>query len=128
MLIPFDNGGLLMAAENQCLGYLLVCEGKGVFDAAVGAVQCTPEQAVTHNATLSKMYLAGLDKNCAIGQGADFYYDEVTGRVTTWPGDLVGTAEPRRQYPQSVTFTRGGMRLRGKLCKGANCVFFRRVA
>lgn len=128
MLVPVNNHGMLMASENTPCGYLFDAGGKGIYCSNNGAVYCTPAEAAEHNRLLSKAFLDGLDKNCAVGQGATFYYAPATGHVTTWNGDTVANGTPGCRYRENVTFSRGGKKFRGRVQKDADCVFFKRVA
>lgn len=126
-MTPSNNGGLLMADAARCLGFLLDAGDKGIYCPNNGRVHCTSAEAAAHNALLSKMFLDGLDRNCAIGQGATFYY-HADGRVTTWTGALVATGTPGCRSRETVTFIRSGKKFRGRVHKDADCVFFKRVA
>lgn len=129
-MIPTNNAGLLMVPEtNQCLGFLLDAgQGRGIYDVAHGHIQCSAEEAAAHNKVLSAAYLKGLDLSCEVGQGATFYYARQSGQVTTWHGDIVANGTPGCRYRESVYFTRGGKKFRGRVQKDADCVFFKRVA
>lgn len=123
----FENeGGLLTYQEggvNHCLGYLMNFPGHGVYDATLGRVDVTPEDAQKHNQVFDEMMVKGLDENCQVGQGNNFY---VSGKVVkTWLGTVLGEAKKVRS---TYTFTRKGMTFKGKVPSGEEVGFFERVA
>lgn len=121
-----SESGLLTYEEdgvNRCLGYLLIAEGHGVFDANLGKVEVAPEAAQKHNTVFDEMMVKGLDENCQVGQGNNFYISGNT--VKTWLGTVLGEATKVRS---TYTFTRKGMTFTGKLPKGEEVAFFERVA
>lgn len=124
-----SDGGLLTYEHNgrkHCLGYLMNFKEHGVHDASLGRVDVTPEQANTHNAVYDKMMVEGLDKNCQIGQGGDFYINYEHNQVRTWLGTVLGTLG--RHSKTVFTFTRNNMEFRGRIRKDDDSVFFKRIA
>jgi len=123
----FDKeGGLLTYQEggvNRCLGYLMTFPEHGVYDANVGLVEVTSEEAKRHNEVFDEMMVKGLDENCQVGQGNNFYVSGNT--IKTWLGTVLGEATKSRT---TYTFTRKGMKFSGKLKKGEEVAFFERVA
>jgi len=121
-----NEGGLLTYQEdgvNRCLGYLMHFPDHGVYDATLGLVNVTPEDAQKHNAIFDEMMVKGLDENCQVGQGNNFYVSGNT--VKTWLGTVLGEATKKRS---TYTFTRKGMTFTGKLPAGEEVAFFERVA
>jgi hypothetical protein len=120
-----NEGGLFTYEDNgvnRCLGYLLVAEGHGVYDAEAGKVEVSPEDAQKHNQVFDEMMVKGLDENCQVGQGNNFYVSGNT--VKTWLGTVLGEATKVRS---TYTFTRKGMKFTGTLPKGEEMTFFERV-
>lgn len=121
-----DEGGLLTyEAEgvNRCLGYLMHFPEHGVYEASLGLVEVTPEAAQRHNQVFDEMMVKGLDENCAVGQGGQFYVSGNT--VKTWLGTVLGEAKKVRA---TYTFTRKGKTFKGKVSQGEETGFFERIA
>jgi hypothetical protein len=114
--------------EDRCLGYLMNFSGHGVYDASLGKVEVTPEQADTHNRLLDEALLKGLDENCQVGQGGSFYVGRHEGRtvVRTFLGTLVSADVSVNG--RSLTFRRNAKTFRGRLSKQHDLFHFRRVA
>ena len=97
--MKFDiDGGLITYAEGDtmfCLGYLLDAPGQGIYDATLGKVDVTSEQAQAHNRVYDQCLIKGLE-NCKIGQGNNFYVGDGVDRdsqvVSTWLGTRIGEA------------------------------------
>ena len=103
--MKFDiDGGLITYAEGDgtfCLGYLFEAPGQGIYDATLGKVDVTSEQAQAHNRVYDQCLVKDLE-NCKIGEGNNFYVgDEVyihgglvpyTEVVSTWLGTRIGEA------------------------------------
>ena len=109
------------AGVNRCLGYLLIVEGH-VYDASAGKVEVSPEDAQKHNQVFDEMMVKGLDENCQVGEGNNFYVSGNT--VKTWLGTVLGEATKVRS---TYTFTRKGMKFTGNLPKGEEVAFFKRI-
>lgn len=125
--IQVDDAGLVVLATNpsRVCGYLLELQGK-VFDADLGRVEVTPEQAKEHNRVFDEMIVDGLAK-CPIGKGNTFYHQEHEGthQVITWWGTMI---DPRaRVAGQTITFQYRGMIFRGRLGREHECFNFRRI-
>jgi hypothetical protein len=95
----------------------------GVYDADLGRVEVTPEVAQRHNQVFDGIMVKGLDENCAVGQGGQFYVSGNT--VKTWLGTVLGEAKKVRA---TLTFNRKGKTFKGKVSKGEETGFFERVA
>jgi len=126
--MKFDNLGSLITymqdGVEYCLGDLMHFQERGVFDPTLGLVDITPEDAQTHNRLLDEARIAGLDKNCEVGQGGTFYWSPERG-VTTFIGTKVADFKLRGKV---ITFSRAGKTYRGRTQKDAECFNFRRVA
>lgn len=144
-----ENFGSLITIKgtNTCLGDLLHANGQGTFDPEYGLVDVTKDEADAHNKALDKAKLEGLDKNCEIGQGSFFYYNEARSdkpaQVTTFLGTVVTndvvakpakTIQPHRfnkTHYWTITFRRAGKTYRGRLGNGVgsgNAFNFKRIA
>ncbi len=121
-----NDHGLIMSDENQCLGYLIHFKGHGVYDAEIGQVEVSPEEADEHNKLLDKMLLEGLDNNCEVGQCGSFYFNRELREVKTFLGELV--SDIVRLAGSIVTFERGGKVFRGRLSEDSDLLNFRRVS
>lgn len=75
--------------REECLGFLVCADGKGVFDSQHGRVAVTLEQAEIHNKLLSDALVAGLDTHCMVGEGNRFYYNRDAKTLTTFTGEVV---------------------------------------
>jgi len=126
MKIENQAGLLTVAGTNQCLGFLLNFEGKGVFDASYGQVEVKAEEVDPHNKILSSMMIKGLDENCQIGQGNYFYYDKKKNEVHTFTGELVSADVHVKG--QVITFFRNQKAYRGRLQKNGDSFNFRRIS
>jgi hypothetical protein len=98
--VVIENRGSLLTYKDRsgrdcCLNYLFYAPGMGVYDPSIGKVEVTKEEADTHNRLLSEALIAGLE-TCEIGQCGTFYRraSNTPSRieVTTWTGEVVGTA------------------------------------
>lgn len=123
--IKLENLGSLItiADTSNCLGYLLHFAEHGIFDASLGKVNVTPEQADTHNRLLDQALIKGLD-TCQIGQGNTFYWGG--NCVKTFTGTVVSYAVSHTG--KSVSFMVKEKKFRGRLHKDADCFNFTRVA
>jgi hypothetical protein len=99
---------------------------KHLFDANLGMVDVTPDQAKTHNDLLSAAEIEGLDKNCQVGQCGTLYFDPTKKVVHTWPGTIVSTLI--KLVGTRLTFFRDGKEYRGLLRKNEECFNFKRIA
>jgi hypothetical protein len=132
MNVVLENLGSLVTLKDgehdQCLGYLMSFAGRGVYDAALGRVEVTPEQADTHNRPLDEALLKGLDENCQIGQGGTFYVAKHEGGIAmkTFLGTPVSADVSVNG--QSLTFRRKGKAFRGRMSKRHDMFNFRRIA
>jgi len=85
-----DDGGLLTFTEGDdtfCLGYLFDYKDQGIYEANIGKVDVTPEQAQAHNKVYDQCLIKGLE-SCQVGQGNQFYVKD--GTVSTWLGTGIG--------------------------------------
>ena len=115
-------GSLITIADsNNCLGYLMNFPGHGIFDASLGKVDITPEQADIHNKLFDQALIKGLD-TCQVGKGNMFYWGG--NCVKTFMGTVVSYAITR--MGQSVTFMVKEKTFRGRLQKDADCFNFKR--
>ena len=132
MAVVLDNLGSLVThkdgVEDRCLGYLMQFPGHGVYDASLGRVKVTPEEADTHNRLLDDALLQGLDDNCQIGQHGTFYVGKHESRtaIKTFLGTLVSTDVSVNGH--SLTFRRKGKTFRGRMSRQHDLFNFRRVA
>jgi hypothetical protein len=132
MAVALENLGSLITYkdgdQDRCLGYLMNFPGHGVYDASLGKMNVTPEEADIHNRLLDEALLHGLDENCQVGQGGTFYVGKHEGRtaVKSFIGTLVSADVSVNG--RSVTFRRNGKTFRGRLSKQHNLFHFRRVA
>jgi hypothetical protein len=122
-LITFKDG-----EHDRCLGYLMHFKDHGVYDASLGKVEVTPEEADTHNRLLDEALLKGLDENCLVGQYGTFYVGKHESRtaIKTFIGTLVSADVSSNG--RSLTFRRKGKTFRGRLSKQHDLFNFRRVA
>lgn len=131
MAVVLDNLGSLVTHkdgdQDRCLGYLMQFPGHGVYDASLGRVNVTPEEADTHNRLLDDALLQGLDDNCQIGQHGTFYVGKHEGRtaIKTFLGTLVSADVSVNG--QSLTFHRKGKVFRGRMSRQHDLFNFRRV-
>ena len=124
------RGSLLTYRDNRaerCLGYLFVAPGRGVFEPTFGRLEVSEEEAHTHNQLLSAAEVAGLDTNCAIGLGGNFYTRREAGKtiVITWLGNEVSRDVQINRG--KILFRRNGMTFAGTLRREEDCFFFRRI-
>ena len=126
MITPLlhNKGSLITVTRPACLGFLIDFQDRGVYDAELGRVDVTPEEAKTHNALLSKAQIDGLDQNCEVGMGGTFYF--IDGKIQTWTGELVSRYVQRDG--NTVIFDRNGKRFQGELDPEADCFSFERIA
>jgi hypothetical protein len=135
MATQLENIGSLITYKGKdgsdvCLGYLMDFSGHGVYDAGLGKVNVSSEDAKRHNELLDGAMLDGLDINCPVGSGGRFYASkDITGRdiVETFLGTMVSAASHTTVNGNSITFQRHGMTFRGRLQKNAQCFNFRRI-
>lgn len=124
--MQLENDGGLFTYEakgvNRCLGYLLIADGHGVYDAELGKVDVSPGDGNRHNQIFDEMMVKGLDESCQVGEPWQFYIYGTT--VKTWLGTVLGEATKVRS---TYTFTRNGMKFVGKISKGEESGIFRRV-
>jgi hypothetical protein len=106
-LITYKHRG-----KDTCLGYLFYAPEHGVYDAAHGKFDVTPDHAEIHNKLLDQALINGLDNHCEVGQGNTFYHK--CGQIITWLGTEVGPA-PFAKYG---TFLRKGKRFRATFSRG----------
>lgn len=131
MTVALENVGSLITYkdgdEDRCLGFLMHFPGHGVYDAALGKVAVTAEQAETHNRLLDEALLKGLDESCQVGEGGTFYVGKSDGRtaIKTFLGTVVSSDVSTNG--QSVTFRRKGKTFRGRTSKQHDLFNFRRV-
>lgn len=123
-LITFQPEG---GGNEQCLGYLMHFEGRGVYEPSFGRVDVTPREADAHNAALSRAEIEGLDNNCRVGMGGTFYLGASGDKsvIRTFIGDLV--ADDVTARGRGVTFRRKGMTFKGHR-RDDDLLFFKRVA
>jgi hypothetical protein len=135
--LNFDGGLITHQCESGegrkcCLGFLFVHHGNA-YDAEYGRIDgVTEEEAVAHNLALDRALIDGLDNNCPVGKGSDFYLkgeSRITPTVSTWIGTIVGTAMIAEGTKQTYVMKRKGMTFRGSLHKRDDqYIFFKRVA
>lgn len=124
--MKLENLGSIITIEgkDECLGFLMHFEGRGVYDAAYGLVDVSPEQADTHNKLLDEALLKGLDENCQVGQRGTFYF--VGNEIRTFLGTVV--SDDLSINGRSVTFRRAGKTYKGRSSKQYDLFHFRRIA
>lgn len=122
-LITYRDG-----RTDRCLGYLFHGPAHGTYDAALGRVDVSREDADVHNQRLSEALVQGLDERCSVGMGGTFYCtrDGRVGRVTTWTGEIVSDDVDVRD--STITFRRKCMLFRGRLSRESDAFDFRRVS
>jgi len=131
MTVALDNLGSLITYkdgyEDRCLGFLMHFPGHGVYDASLGKIAVTAEQAQTHNRLLDEALLKGMDENCQVGKGGSFYVGHHEGRtaIKTFLGTLVSADVSTNGH--SLTFRRKGKTFRGRMSKQHDLFNFRRV-
>lgn len=131
MTVALDNLGSLITYkdedEDRCLGFLMNFTGHGVYDASLGKVNVTPEQADNHNRLLDEALLKGLDENCQVGQCGTFYVGQHDSRtaIKTFLGTVVSADVSIKG--QSLTFRRNGKVFRGRMSKQHDLFNFRRI-
>ena len=130
MAVVLENVGSLITFNDgdRCLGYLWHAEGHGTFDANLGRVDVSKDNADTHNRLLDDALLNGLDENCQVGQGGTFYVGQHEGRtaIKTFLGTLISADVSLKG--QSLTFRRKGRTFRGRMSRQHDLFNFRRVA
>jgi len=121
MIVYEKDGGMCI------LGYLMNFEGRGVFSPD-GKVDVTPEEAEIHNQAFSKAEIDGLDKNCEIGLGGQFYLIDRRGKPTvqTFIGAVV--SDDVSIKGNKVSFVRKGKCFAGKLDPDSDLFYFTRTA
>lgn len=126
----YDDGG-----RTYCLGYLVHFEGKGTFDAALGKVDVTKEQADAHNKLYEKAELKGL-RTCDLGLSGHLFYDEAKREIHTFLGSKVETRHITVRG-KVITFSivmdeekfhSAVGTFRGRLPKDSEGFFFKRIA
>lgn len=122
------KGSLITCGEDQCLGYLMVFPGHGVYDATHGIVDVTPEEAEIHNRLLDEAIIKGLDENCQVGQCGLFYLGKDADRfkVGTFCGKVISTDV--QKSGAVVTFRRHGKTFRGRQREHEDCITFKRIS
>lgn len=110
--------------QEQCLGYMINFAGHGIYEPAMGKVDVTKEEADEHNILLSEAQIKGLDENCNVGQGGNFYFTH--NQVRTFIGVLVSDniAFPTKR---TIEFTRNGKVFTGRIPKNDDCIFIKRI-
>lgn len=113
--------------SKRCFGYLFDFPGHGVFEPTFGKLDVSAEEAKIHNQSLSRAEIEGLDQNCTVGLDGMFYTRKAEGRtiVATWLGEEV--SREVRVRGTVLTFTRKGMRFRGRVRREEDCFFFKRI-
>lgn len=132
--VTIEHRGSMLTYKNkegddQCLGYLLVSPEHGIFDATVGKVDVTAEEADTHNRLLDEALIRGLDETCEVGQHGMFYRSkDEQGRieVRTWLGTHVAYAS--RRGVSQFQFTRKGRTFQGRVRRGDDLLPFKRIS
>lgn len=132
--LDFSGGLITLPVSSCCLGDLLVIPVDitedseiRVFDPTHGRVPVTAEEAKKHNEVLSNCLIDGLDNRCKVGQGGLFYFNESTGKVTTWNGTEVAIARKVSESSKTFEFTRNGKTFRGRRYSQSGSIFFKRV-
>lgn len=119
--------GLLMRAEDEPFGHMVTFDGR-VFTPDGEEEGVSPDLVDAHNKALDTAYIAGLDKNCSVGEGGSFYLAGEPPRraVITFSGMLVSTDV--NVHRNVVTFRRNGKVFRGPIVpealKGTGSVAF----
>lgn len=132
MTVALENLGSLITLKDgnheRCLGYLWHAEGHGTFDANLGRVDVSKDNADIHNKLLDDALLKGLDENCQVGQCGTFYVGQHEGRmaIRTFIGTVVSTGV--KANGQTLTFRRMGKTFRGRMSRQHDLFNFRRVA
>jgi len=120
-------GSLITVGKDHCLGYLFVHEGRA-YDAELGAVDVSEDDANTHNKLLDEAIVEGLDRNCTVGLGGTLYLKRPNGtpQVITWCGTVV--SDDVTIHGAVLTFRRRGMTFRGRVRSSDDCFNFKRTA
>lgn len=129
-LITYKDGD-----ADQLLGYLIHDPERGVYDAALGRVEVSPEHATVHNAELTKALIAGLDNQCQVGQHGMFYFYDATSpvQIRAFTGEVIADyakGEIWFEFKNKKTvvfFSRGAKVFRGTKPKENDAFFFKRV-
>lgn len=122
---PDNDNGLFMHEGNP-LGYLMHFPEHGTFDANLGLVDVTKDEANTHNNIMETMLVEGLDK-CPVGSGGIFYHDMKNYRpvVQTFLGQTI--SDDASIKLTVIRFTRKGMVFQGTPQTDSNAFFAIRV-
>lgn len=122
-----DDGGLITYQEGDdtfCLGYLFDSKDHGIYDANIGKVDVTPEQAQAHNKVYDQALVKGLE-NCPIGQGTHFYVKD--GVVSTWLGTVIGKGTLKAGTKATYLLHLGGKVFKYRKYPNDNRVFLTRI-
>ena len=134
-----EGFGSLITVRNkkECLGDLLNFGPKkhenapeGVWDPTYGALPfITHEECEAHNKALDTARVEGLDKQCKVGQGGNFYLIRPDGhwRVATFIGTVIATEESIHVQGLDVSVRRKGRVFTGRRNTEDGCIFLKRT-
>ncbi len=125
--LDFTDGFITIKGTDRCLGYLMHFPGHGTFDADLGRVDVTKEQADLHNKLFDEANIKGLD-NCEKGQGGWFYAYPVSGRtwvVKTFMGTVV--SDICNMSGRTLRMSRKGRAYIGTPRKGQELIWIEKI-
>lgn len=133
LLMTYAVNEGLEDVRRQAVGFLLDCGDQGVYEPSMGRLEgVTPERVKSHNDALSMAYIKGLDANCQIGEGAEFFWNNDKKQVQTWSGTVVADGEQivdvrkMQNGRYDVAFRRGDKFLRGRQDEESGSIMFKR--
>ena len=126
-MLELEGFGSLITVKDttQCLGSLIIFDGRGVYDPNYGRVDVPVEHVDAHNHALDEACLKGMDENCKIGQAGFAYYQG--GQVITFTGIVIASNPVVKVNGKVITFERKNKVYRGRLCDDADHFNFKRV-
>ena len=127
-----ENFGSIVTFKDKpdCLGDLWHVNGH-TFCPHYGLVPVTEEEAKQHNAALDAARIQGLDAQCEIGQGSNFYLTQLATygwQVVTFSGTVVASNEDLYVSRHLVTMRRGDRVFQGRRHTKDDCIFLKRVS
>lgn len=123
---------MITFGDNECFGYLMDFNERGVFSAEYGKVDVTPEEARINNLAYEEAELNGLDNNCEIGQWGRFYLSRLESKsdstltITTFLGTVVSSLVEKKARGK-IIFTRKGKTFEGKKDEESDIINFKRI-
>lgn len=130
---------LTLKGEQTCLGDLWhvdsIPDEKGVehkdvtFDPTHGRVPVSKEESQAHNAALDSAKVEGLDNQCKVGEGGNFYITRLDGhwKITTFVGTVIADEKDIDIMGLAVTVRRKGRVFCGRRNTSDDCIFLKRT-